>query len=259
MKKILVINGKGGVGKTTASIELFSTFLYLRNNYQKTTLYSFDEENFLSSYYEHSDVLKIKAKKVNGVEMEEDITSILLKDRPMVVDVGANKTTTYMLKALENTGLYQTFDLIAIPITDGEQDTLNAKSIYTSIRRMSKEIPIIFVLSRYVEGRDIHIQFDAFFEILFPFVDNKDRRYVVLNDSDAIKYGKKLSKTIYEVSLKKKDFDTEFKEALQNKQSEAELLEITRKRRVYKLAKEYRVNILNSAYEELDKINREIG
>lgn len=254
MKKILVINAKGGVGKTTASIELFAPFLFLRNKAEKVKIYSFDEENFLNNFYENSEILEICSKKVSAADMEDDISSSLLKNTPMVLDIGANKTTTYMLKALENTGLFHVLDLIVIPITDGEQDVLNAKSIYNSIKRMSKEIPIVFVLSRYVEGRDVSIQFESFFEDLFPLVEKNDRRFVKMTDSDSIKFSRKLSKTIYEMSLDKTDFDMEFKEALKNGENEDLLMSITKKRRMFKLAKEYRINVLNNAFEILDTI-----
>lgn len=254
MKKILVINAKGGVGKTTASIELFAPFLYLRNKGEKVKIYSFDEENFLNNFYESSEILEIYSKKVSAADMEDDISSCLLKDAPMVLDIGANKTTTYMLKALENTGLFHVLDLIVIPITDGEQDVLNAKSIYNSIKRMTKEIPIVFVLSRYVEGRDVTIQFESFFEDLFPLLEKNDTKFVRMTDSDSVKFSRKLSKTIYEMSLNKTDFDTEFKEALKNEENEDFLIGITKKRRMFKLAKEYRINVLNNAFEILDDI-----
>ena len=252
MKKILVINAKGGVGKTTASIELFAPFLYLRNKADKVRVFSYDEENFLNNFYENSEILEIYSKKVSATDMEDDISLNLLKNIPMVLDIGANKTTTYMLKALENTGLFHILDLVAIPITDGEQDVLNAKSIYTSIKRMSKEIPIVFVLSRYVEGRDVYIQFESFFQDLFPLLEKNDSKFVKMTDSDSVKFSRKLSKTIYEMSLDKTDFDLEFKEALKNGENEEFLMNISKKRRMFKLAKEYRINVLNNAFEVLD-------
>jgi hypothetical protein len=199
-------------------------------------------------------ILNIEAKQINSADIEDTITSILLQDELMVLDIGANKTTTMFIEALRNTGLYNTLDLIAIPITDGEQDVLNAKSIYTSIRRMSKDIPIIFVLSRHVKDRDIEIQFDSFFEILLPTLRQEDKHYITMIDSDAIKNSKKISKTIYEMSLEKINFDEIFKKALQENKPKSELLAITKQRRMYVLAKDYRIDVLNSSYEKLDKI-----
>jgi hypothetical protein len=255
LKKILVINTKGGVGKTTASIELFAPFLYLRNKAEKVKVFSFDEENFLNNFYENSQLLEISSRKVSSADMEDEISSLLLKNHPMVLDIGANKTTTYMLKSLENTGLFHVLDLIAIPITDGEQDVLNAKSIYNSIKRMSKDIPIIFILSRYVEGRDVAIQFESFFESLYSILEPKDSKYIKMLDSDSIKFSRKMSKTIYEMSLDANDFDKEFKEALASGKDEEFLMSISKKRRIYKLAKSYRVNVLNDAFEIIDSLD----
>lgn len=253
MNKILVINGKGGVGKTTASIELIAPYLFLRNEFNKVSVFSFDEENFLNNFYEESSVLSIKVKKVNSADMEADLSSVLLSDKPTVVDVGANKTTTYILKTLENTGLIHAIDMIVIPITDGEQDSLNAKSVYSSIKRMSKDIPVVFVLSRYVCGRDVQIQFEAFFDILYPILEIQDKKYITLIDSDVIKFAKKASKTIYEMSMDKTDYDTKIKGALKAKLPKDEILAMTKQKRIFKLAQEYRVEVLNNAFEVLDE------
>jgi len=253
MQKILVINGKGGVGKTTSSIEVFSPYLFLKNNFTKVSLYTFDEENFLKSLYEESDVLKISVEKVNNIDMEDGLSSILLQDTPTVIDIGANKTTTYLLKVLEETGLSHTFDMIAIPITDGEQDTLNAEFVYNEIKNMNIDVPIVFILSRYVNGRELTLQFDSFFEQLYPKLDERDKHFIPVTDSDIIKYAKKASKTIYEMSMDKTDYDIKIKIALMEKKHKSEVLAITKKKRVFKMAQEYRLNILDTAFQKIDK------
>lgn len=256
MKKILVINTKGGVGKTTASVELFAPYLFLNNDMQKVGVYSFDEENFLNSFYESSEILFINSHKVNNVDMEDKLGDIILEQKPIVIDVGANKTTTITLKALENTGLIHAFDIIAIPITDGEQDVLNAKSVYNSIKRMDKQIQVVFVLSRYVQDRDLFLQFESFFEELHPILQEKDKYYIPLKDSDAIKHAKKARKTVYELSFDRTDFDTQIQSMLEKNGPKEEILSLSKQKRAMKTAMDFRVDTLSNGFEILTKIGR---
>lgn len=258
MKKILVINTKGGVGKTTASVELFAPYLFLKNDMEKVGVYSFDEENFLNSLYELSELLFINAHKVGTVDMEDTLANIILEQKPLVIDVGANKTTTLTLRSLENTGLIHAFDLVAIPITDGEQDVLNAKSVYNAIKRMSKQVQIVFILSRYVQDRDLFLQFEPFFEELYPLLQEQDKHYIALRDSDAIKYAKKASKTIYELSFDKFDFDTQIQNMLRENSPKEEILKITQQKRAMKTAVDFRVDTLVNGFEILDSLRERV-
>jgi len=256
MKKVLVINGKGGVGKTTAAIELFAPYLFVSNNFEKVNVFSFDEENFLNNFYESSQVLRIKAQKVNSMDMEDTISQVVLQDKPLVMDIGANKTTTFTLKALENTGLIFAFDLVAIPVTDGEQDMLNAKSIYNAIKRMDKSMKVVFVLSRYVDGRDVQLQFESFFDELYPLLNEYDKKYIQLIDSDAIKFAKKAAKSIYEISLEKFDFDGAIKEAIKSRANQEDILALSKQKMQFKTCVDYRLNVLNNGFEVLDSLDR---
>ena len=253
-KKIVVINNKGGVGKTTSSNELFAPFLSFENDMKPTFVYEFDEENLHGAKYCNSDCVKFLPQKILNSDLTNSIMDILLEESNGVIDIGANKSTTYFLEALEKTALDHIISLVAIPISDGEQDTLNARSIYRKIRAMNKEVPIVFVLSRFTPNRDLEYQFDYFFESLLPNIEEKDRQWVVLNDSDSIKFARREGKTVFEMSYDKTDYKSIIKDALKKNKSQKKIKEISKRNRLLKESIEYRKDVLIPAFNELRNI-----
>lgn len=252
-RKIVVINNKGGVGKTTSSNELFAPFLAFENNMEPTIVYEFDEENAHGAKYINSDCVKFSPQPTS-TQLEEILMNILLEETHCVIDIGANKTTTILLEALENSALDHAISLVAIPLSDGEQDTMNARTIYRKIRAMNKEVPIIFVLSRYNQNRELEYQFDYFFEFLLPFIDEKDRHYVVINDSDSIKFSRREGKTVFEISYDNIDYKEIIKKALKKNKSDKKIKELSRKHKLFQESKAFRKQVLIPAFNQIKEI-----
>ncbi len=254
-KKIVVINNKGGVGKTTSSNELFAPFLSFENDMKPTMVYEFDEENLNGAKYNKSSCIKFSPQKITNCDLENNIIDILLEDSYAVIDIGANKSTTYFLEALEKSALDQVLSLVAIPISDGEQDTMNAKKIYRKIRTMNDEVPIVFILSRYSPHRELEYQFDYFFELLLPFVEGKDKQWIVLNDSDTIKFARREGKTVFELSYDKTDYKAIIKNALKKKKkSNDEIKIMSRKNKLLQETIKYRKDVLIPAFNKIREI-----
>jgi hypothetical protein len=232
-KKIVVLNNKGGVGKTTSSNELFAPFLSFENDMKPTIVYEFDEENAHGRKYAKSDCVISSPQKITGPKLESNIMNILLDDSHCVIDIGANKSTTYFLESLAKSALDQIISLVAIPLSDGEQDTLNARNIYRKIRKMNQTIPVVFILSRYNPNRELEYQFDYFFDTLLPFIEEKDKEWIVLDDSDSIKFARREGKTVFELSYEKIDYKEMIKKAIKKNKSQEKIKEnVLRSRRV---------------------------
>jgi hypothetical protein len=253
--KILVINPKGGVGKTTSSIQLFGPFLAKKYNDKTTPVYEFDDENWDESLYNNSEVIKRVQQKIAGVDLDNAITDILLQDSHCVLDIGANKTSTSVFQSLVDTGLFPTLSLIAIPISDGKQDVINATNIYNQIKEVDEDIPIIFVLSRYVYTRELELQFDIFFETLMPSLQPQDRSYITLVDSDVVKFSSKTKLTIVEMANDTNDYAKAFKEALRSSgTSDDDLKKISIAKKRVKLSQDYLKEVLEPSFELLEDI-----
>ncbi|MGM0519905.1 MAG: hypothetical protein ACQERD_09715 [Campylobacterota bacterium] len=258
-RKIVVINNKGGVGKTTSANEIFAPFLSFVNDMNPTVVYEFDEENTHGKMYTKSDCVRFSSQKTTGLKLENAITDILLNEESCVIDIGANKSTTYFIDALEKSALDDIISLVAIPLSDGEQDTLNAKNIYRKIRKMNNTIPVLFVLSRHTPTRELEYQFDYFFEELLPIIDEKDQEWIVLNDSDCVKFSKREGKTIFELSYDNIDYKEMIKKAIKKNKSQEKIKKLSHKHKMNKELKDYRNDILIPAFNKIKEIiNRDL-
>ena len=65
MSKILILNAKGGVGKSTISMQVVVPYLYLRGEKEIVNYYEFDDENedsksFINSKLVNSNQIKVR-------------------------------------------------------------------------------------------------------------------------------------------------------------------------------------------------------
>lgn len=263
MKKIIVANTKGGVGKSTTATQLLVPYLYQKIN-DKVNLIEFDDENLDSKSFSNSEILTAEQIKVGSGDLEGNIIEKMLGYNNFIADIGGNKTTTIVLNKIDELGLIDTIDAIFIPLTDGEQDAINAFKTYKMIKNFNKDIKTFFVLSRVDENMDLELQFIDFFGDLKGRINGKkgiieqievnDRNVLKMTNSDVIKYSRLFATTAFEISkfdieeLKEKQ-----KEYIKNKENE-KAIKVTYRIQIVNKAKKYYNNILKSAFKKIDEI-----
>jgi len=257
MSKIIVLNSKGGVGKSTTSTQILAPYLYVKNGKNdKVNLIEFDDENADSLSFESSEIISPKRVKIDGNDLDSALTDNVLDFENVVLDIGGNKTTTFVINSLIDSGIINAFDLIVIPLTDGEQDAVNAINVYKKIRENNEDSKIIFALSRVNNSYDIEMQFLDFFGDNKGRLDNRvglieqvaeaDRNLIKIVDSDVIKYSRVFGITAFELSQKHTaELKEKQKEALKEKDTE----------RSKKIA--YRLTITNKAIRYKDEVLKE--
>ena len=232
MSKIIVLNAKGGVGKSTISMQVVVPYLYTRSGQKVVSYYEFDDENEDSKSFINSKLVNPTQIRVLDNNLRDIITDIILQDESICIDVGANKTTTYFISSLIDSGMIDAVDLIIIPLSDGELDSINAIELYYKIKESGSEVKVLFILNRYNELRNIHSQFDIFLGDQRGFFDKQgfienvleqDRNYVTLSDSDAIKYCRNFGTTVWELANLDRDLSAQLKEAIKEKKDKQEI------------------------------------
>lgn len=258
MSKLIVLNSKGGVCKSTVAMQILVPFLYERNGKtEPINLVEFDDENEDSKTFDNnSEIVKAKRYTLSGNDLDSALTDTVIDNDNLIVDVGGNKTSTYMLQSLKNTNTIDMFDCVVIPLTDGEQDAINALKVYTQIRALSEEIKVVFVLGRVDPNMDLEIQFLDFFGDIkgriddepgyFDKIAKKDRNIIMMNNSESIKASRRFGITVYE--LAKTDIDN-----LSSKMKQ--YIQEGNKEKVKKVS--YRITIVNKAITYInDNINK---
>jgi len=259
--KVLVLSSKGGVGKSTIAMQIVAPFLYEKNNKEKINFYEFDDENVDLLSYGASNLSKRESIDVEEFVIMDKFVEILSRDEFCCIDVGGNKSTSLCLDVLNDCGMMNEIDLVLIPLLDGEQDAVNAKKVYTKLQEIHSSINICFALNRVKNSKFIEYQFDNFFGDIRGIFDDKaavlnnikkehKKNYIVIEDSDIIKFSRRFGMTIYEMAEQERDFISKFKEA--NLEKEKKILAF--KNYVYQNGKKYYNQVLKKCFYDLDTI-----
>jgi len=199
MAKIMVVNTKGGVGKSTVAQQVLAPFLYERAG-QPIKLVDIDELNFDSAVLSNSGILDRVFLRLNQLQ---DLAELLANDN-LVIDTGGNLSGEQVLKFLNESGLIFLIDLFVIPLTDGEQDSINAVDTMRKTKKYNPDSRIVFALNRVKSvdnERDVKLQFPAWCgfegkEGLRP----KGAKEIYIPDSLAIKHSRHFGMTVYEIA-----------------------------------------------------------
>jgi len=263
--KIIVVSSKGGVGKSTISMQLIAPYLYEKSDNNVVSFYEFDDENSDSLSYGASNLTKREIVEVDSGILNEHLTQTLSKDENACLDIGGNKTTTMVLNALDESGMINFVNLAVIPLLDGEQDAINATIVYTTLKDMKPDLKFLFVLNRAKNSRYIKYQFDNFFGDVrgilsdrqaiknYLFVEDNEN-YIAMLDDDIIKFSRRFGLTIYEISKMKKDFSNMLKLNKEKLSKDDEIKIISFKNYVQKASKTYFNDVLEPSFLKLDEI-----
>ena len=263
--KIAIISSKGGVGKSTISMQLITPYLYEKNNYTPVSHYEFDDENNDSMSFGASTLSLKKQISVASPFLRDDLADIFSKDETICLDVGGNKTTMKVIEALNESGMINFLDLVVIPILDGEQDGINASFTYSVLKGYNENLKFLFVLNRVRDVEYVKYQFENYFgdvrgifQNINAVVDNlfgdDKENYTLLLEHDIIKYSRRFGLTIYEMAKLDKDFLAELKRSFDGLSQDQEIKLLSFKNYISKSAKSYEKEVLQVAFKKIDAI-----
>ena len=258
-KKILVVSSKGGVGKSTVAMQVIAPYLYTKNQNKPINFYEFDDENIDSLSYGGSALTVREPIDVEEFILMDKFIDILSSDKPCCIDVGGNKSTSICLEVLNDCGMGYELDLAIIPLLDGEQDAINAMKTYKQLKNINSDMKILFALNKVNNKKYLKEQFENFFgdtrgifddeNAIVKHIDKKEKdSYIVIQNSDTIKFSRKFGTTVFEIANQNKDFDTEFKSA--NKEKEKKLVAF--KHYVYQNSKKYYEDTIKACFNKID-------
>lgn len=265
--KVIVLSSKGGVGKSTISMQLIAPFLYEFSGKTTIAYYEFDDENSDCLSYGDSHLTSRQIVEVSSPILREELAQIFHKDETACFDIGGNKTTTIVLDAFQESGMIHFVDLAVIPLLDGEQDGINAIIIYSMLKDMRPDLKFIFILNRAKNHRYVEYQFDNYFGDIRGIFENNnsvknclfdhDDNFITLIDDDIIKYSRRFGLTIYEIAQQNKNFIDLLKINLKNMSNEQEVKLTSFKNYIKNASDSYYENVLKLGFEKLHALLEE--
>lgn len=201
MSMVLVINTKGGSGKSTAAMQLIAPWVLDRTG--KATLVELDDENHDSADFTSSAIQSERVKVGKEVDAEFAIDELMTRtdDAYVIADIGGNRTSAMALEHIGNRGYDSLIDLIVIPVSSPGQDVENAKKTIAHVRDLMPGYKgkILMVLTRTNsdEARMVRRRMpDA-----FALIDReKLAGPIILPSNDAFPLSRNLQMTVWEVA-----------------------------------------------------------
>ena len=252
MITIVVVNSKGGSSKSTTSVQLVGAYFLSKD--KKVIVNEFDDENKDMETFTKTKILSKQVEVLDGTNMTDTLRKTILDDEVenKVLDIGGNKSTTYVLDGLENSKMYKAVNLWVVPMSGGHQDLINAKKMFDRIKSINSQAKVLFVLSRVRNIKQVKFQYAKFFK------DNvlSKEQYIILTDSNAIDLSRKMEKTVFEIASDReleKAYEEKIDLAFDNNENDkinsySLLLEIIAE------AQRFSKEILEPAFLEIDKL-----
>jgi nitrogenase subunit NifH len=264
--KILVGNTKGGVGKSTTSVQILAPFLFELGTGDPVPLVEFDDENKDAETFTNSTLIDASQTSLVGTDLIGTLSELVLSHEHLIVDIGGNKTTSILLNALEGSGMMEGFDVFVIPLMDGEQDAVNAIRVYNKVRSISSSIAILFALSKVDKNMSLEMQFfdwvgDVKDRIngvpgLIEEVDLEDRNIIFIHSSDVIKYSRIFGNTVYEIAAKStEEMKIQLSQAIKSKEGNV-VRKLSYKMDILHKSIQYKKETLEPCFKVLEGIKR---
>lgn len=202
----ITINKKGGVGKSTFSNQILSSYLFDKNGLLNR-LIEIDDENEDNASFTKTEIMNCSIFSTTKIK---DIDDIFFSKDNVIIDVGGNKTATIFLNQMKKVNEFKNV-IWFVPLGAGEQDNLNALETHNEIKKVDKDANIIFVLSKATTN-DLEWEFLNFFG--HEFLDTEFAIcnqinapiYLTIKSNPILSNARYFKKTTYDLSLNKTDF-----------------------------------------------------
>ncbi len=226
---IIIPQTKGGVGKSTVAMQVIAPYLYKKHG-KKITYIEIDDKNNDSQSFTRTQIVNKRMLSTNKLKELDEL--ILMDDNhEVIVDVGGNKTSSYVLEEIAKVGTFGNVKWI-VPMGDGELDGKNAIATMKKLKKIenNSQDNLLFALNRAISTDQDYLE--------EQFINFFGHKY--------------LGSTVWEMAYNNTDFAAKVVEA-KNAGDHESARKYLFFRRIQTEAKDYVLNNLNGIFSQLDK------
>lgn len=213
--KCLIVNGKGGVGKSVTSRELLAA------NMENATLYEFDAANLSQKPYSSDETFVVKCFDESKID-QMIVDDLMDHDKSVIIDIGIENFSAVLQMFYDNS-LYDFLDAIFIPLNPDCQDSAKNAIKMSRFLKSRTEKPIYFVLNKIDPTIAESEQFEYFLEKAKTNKVDVVGRTIPLPHCDLLAKAQAFSKTIKSLSTDQTNYREKSLQARQSGDKEQSL------------------------------------
>lgn len=223
---ILVINTKGGSGKSTASMQLLAPWVLERTG--KAALVELDDENHDSADFTDSEIQSDRVKVGKEVDAEFAIDELMARtdNAYVIADIGGNRTSAMALQHIGARGYDAFIDMIVIPVSGPGQDVTNAKKTLNHVRELMPDYDgkILMVMTRTTSDdvRSVRRRMPDAFAL---FDKEGLAGPIILPNDNAFPMSRALKMSAWEIAKQGERLKTELRSAMREARNDPEMRE----------------------------------
>lgn len=213
----VTVQTKGGVGKSAIASQLLTSYIYV-NTQKPVQYFEIDDQNQSIRTLAASTI--IDAKLISTENLAKFAEESIMFEDDAIIDVGGNLTATMFLQKLKVLGGFLAPTTYYIPLTDSDQDTINAANTFNLIREFDKNSKIIYVLNKCTNKSNTELLEREFINYygsdvldIEPIVKDNETDMIALNRHHIYGIIGKLQKTL--VELGQDDYDEPYRAVAQ--------------------------------------------
>lgn len=199
----VTVQTKGGVGKSAIASQLLTSYIYV-NTQKPVQYFEIDDQNQSIRTLAASTI--IDAKLISTENLAKFAEESIMFEDDAIIDVGGNLTATMFLQKLKVLGGFLAPTTFYIPLTDSDQDAINAANTFNLIREFDKNSKIIYVLNKCTNKSNTELLEREFINYygsdvldVLPIVKDDRTDMIALNRHHIYGIIGKLQKTIIEL------------------------------------------------------------
>ncbi len=220
---ILVINTKGGSGKSTASMQLLAPWVLERTG--KAALVELDDENHDSADFTDSAIESERVKVGKEVDAEFAVDELIARtdNAYVIADIGGNRTSAMALQHIGARGYDAFIDMIVIPVSGPGQDVLNAKKTLNHVRELMPDYDgkILMVMTR-TTSTDVPSVRRRMPDAFALFDKEKLSGPIILPADNAFPMSRMLKMSAWEIAQQGAELKSELRTAMRNARNNPE-------------------------------------
>lgn len=181
MANYVVLNTKGGAGKTAIALNVLPLIIKAKDEYADIDYYQLDDNNKIIAKSDYVTIKEFKIKETENALDSIEVDNILDESKTNIIDCGGGNDSKRVIEALSKTNIDRENLVFIIPVTQFLSMRHNIAETIDEIKKYFEEPKIVLMLSMVHDFDNLEQEFIS----IYGDKDLKISKFEKLDDVDS--------------------------------------------------------------------------